>query len=139
MKFCKTKFIFLLNTFVFFIPVITLAQADFSLAGKNFKDIILYVLSIIAVLIPILFAIAFIVFFWGLSKFILNSSVQADIEKGKNYMIWGVLALFILISFRAIIGLVVGDLGFGDAKEAPQLQNAIPSGGSTIRGSGLPN
>lgn len=104
-----------------FLPLVTFAQADFDLAGSNFKKVILHVLSVIAVLIPILFAAAFIVFFWGLSKFILNSSSQAEIEKGKNYMIWGVLALFILISFRAIISLVSGEFELGNSKDAPQL------------------
>ena len=96
--------------------------ADFNLAGQNFKSLILTILSIMGILIPILFFGAFIVFFWGLSKFILNSGVPAEIQKGKNYMIWGVLALFILISFRTIIGLVTDEFGFGDASVVPTLE-----------------
>jgi len=96
--------------------------ADFDLAGQNFKSLILTLLSIFSTLIPILFFMAFIVFFWGLSKFILNSGVPAEIQKGKNYMIWGVLALFILISFRTIIGLITDEFGFGDASVVPTLE-----------------
>ena len=77
------------------------------------KDVIGYVLSIINLLIPILWALAFIVFFWGLSKFILNSGNKGELEKGKDYMIWGVLALFILLTFRVIITFVSGDLDLG--------------------------
>ena len=55
----------------------TLSFADFTLGvdkTTTFRDVIYYVLDIVRILTPILAALAFIVFFWGLSKFILNSS-----------------------------------------------------------------
>jgi len=82
-------------------------------AGQNFKCIIDYVLNLVYTLIPILSILAFLFFFWGLSKFILSSGNAADVEKGRNYMLWGILALFILLTFRAIISLVAGDVGLG--------------------------
>lgn len=91
------------------LPALTLAQ-DFDLAGSNFKNVIDYARSIIDLLVPILSALAFLLFFWGLSKFILSSGNQKEIEAGKNYMIWGVAALFILLSFPAIVGLVTNEL-----------------------------
>ena len=105
-------------------PVLVYA---FSLRDSTFRSFILQIISVIGVLIPILFAIAFIVFFWGLSKFILNSDNEKDIQNGKNYMFWGVLALFILISFRAIIGLVSNELEFGNSSTVPLL----PTGASS--------
>lgn len=84
-----------------------------SQAGLNFKGIIDYILSIIGLLNPILFTLAFLLFFWGLSKFILSSGSAAEVEKGKSYMIWGILALFILLTFMAIIRLVSNDLELG--------------------------
>ena|SRR3989344_2950652 len=87
----------------------------------NFKTVIDYVLELIYMLIPILSILAFLLFFWGLSKFILSSGNAADVEKGRTYMLWGILALFILLSFRAIISLVAGDFGLGDATVEPRL------------------
>ena len=114
-----------------FIPTFTFADSGFSLtaAGTNFKTVIGYVISVLSVLIPILVGAAFIVFFWRLSKFILSSNNQADIAKGKNYMIWGVLALFILITFKTIITLVSQDLGLnGNSSFFPFL----PVGGGDV-------
>lgn len=105
----KLKYLALLPLF----PTLVLAQADFNLAGSNFKSLIGYVISILDILVPILSGLAFVVFFWGLSKFILNSSKPEEIKIGKNYMAWAILALFILFTFRTIISLVSGDLGFG--------------------------
>jgi hypothetical protein len=111
----KTKRLIVLLAFF---PSLALA---FSLKDSSFKDVVYEVLGIINLLIPILSVLAFIVFFWGLSKFILNSDSQAEIQKGKNYMFWGVIALFVLITFRTIIGLVAGDLDIGGSTVIPQL------------------
>ena len=82
-------------------------------AGGTFKSVIGYILEVIYLLIPILMGLAFIVFFWGLSKFILNSNKPEELKNGRTYMLWGILALFILFTFTAIIGLVSNELGFG--------------------------
>ena len=108
-------------------------MTDFSLAGSNFKEVIWEILKIIDILNPILFILAFIVFFWGLSKFILSSGSEANIKKGKDYMLWGILALFILLTFRAIITLVAGDLGIGDTHIIP----ILPTGDSEVKNPGF--
>ena len=97
-------------------------------AGTNFKSVVDYVLDVISVLIPILVAFAFIFFFWGLSKFILSSGNKDGVEKGRDYMLWGILALFILFSFRTIIGLVSNDLGFTTTRVDDGSSVKLPEG-----------
>jgi Type IV secretion system pilin len=98
--------------FLSFIPTLVLAQS-FSLTagGVTFKTVIFYILGIINLLNPLLFALAFILFFWGLSKFILNSGKPEDRKNGRSYMIWGILALFVLLTFQAIISGITGSRG----------------------------
>jgi hypothetical protein len=93
-------------------------------AGTNVCNVIQIARVTIGYLNPILFSLCFVVFFWGLSKFILNSGSKDEIEKGKNYMVWAILALFILISFRAIITFITSDLGFGNSTSTPQIPQA---------------
>src|SRR5579863_1597296 len=88
---------------------------DFNLAGSNFQTLIGYALSIFAILVPILEGLTFIVFFWGLSKFILNAGNKEEVSKGKTYMAWGILALFILLSYKAIIGWASNQFEFGSS------------------------
>ncbi|MFA5888994.1 MAG: hypothetical protein WCW47_01740 [Candidatus Paceibacterota bacterium] len=105
---------------IFLFP--TFAFADFSLGvntPSKFGDFIIYLKSITDLLIPILSALAFIVFFWGVSKFILNSNKPEEIKNGRNYMMWGILVLFILLTFKTIIGLVSNDLGIGSKTPNP--------------------
>lgn len=132
----KNKLILFISTLI--LPAISLAAVDFELGAKNFKWVVLYVIDILNTLIPILFTLALLVFFWGLSKFILNSGSQTEVTNGKNYMIWGVVVLFILISFRAIISLVTSDLGFGDARTEPILKTGLNASVSTSEEFRLP-
>lgn len=114
----KHKILNILSGVLYFSPLISLAQG-INLRGSTFYDIMDYLNIMLRTINPILFSIVFIVFFWGLSKFILHSDNEQEISKGKNYMIWGILVLFILISFRAIISFITGDLGLGSASGIP--------------------
>jgi len=82
----------------------------FSLAESTLKTTIGYVMSMIYIIIPILSGLAFIFFFWGLSQSILNSDKPEEIKKSRSKMLWGILALFILLTFRTIIGLIATEL-----------------------------
>jgi len=62
--------------------------------------------EIVGILIPILIALAFLVFVWGLITFILSSGDEAAKDEGKRRMIWGVIALFVIVSIWGIIGLL---------------------------------
>ena len=79
------------------------------------RDILFEVVNVIYILNPILIAMAFLVFFWGLSKFILAAGSEVENTKGKSFMLWGILALFILLTFMAIINLASNELGLGGA------------------------
>ena len=90
-------------------------------SSNKLSDIVCYVIGIINILTPILFALAFIVFFWGLSKYVLGAGDSKVLKQGQQYMMWGVLALFILFSYQAIIGIAAGQLDFA----SPNVKNAL--------------
>lgn len=92
------------------LPGVAWAQ---NLSSYTFGGLIIELIIVLNSLVPILIAFALIFFFWGLSKFILNADNQINIQKGKDYMLWGVLALFILFSFSAIINFMSGELDLG--------------------------
>ncbi|OGZ06953.1 MAG: hypothetical protein A2942_01310 [Candidatus Lloydbacteria bacterium RIFCSPLOWO2_01_FULL_50_20] len=74
----------------------------------NTLSIISYYVSL---LVPLLLAVAIVLFFWGLVKFIANASDEAARESGKNLMIWGMIAIFVMVAFWSIIGYVQSSLG----------------------------
>lgn len=78
---------------------------------QNFKQLVYFVISLVDLAIPVAAGIALLVFFWGLSRFILASGDPKGNAAGKNLMIWGVVALFIMISFKGIIAIAQQQFG----------------------------
>lgn len=65
-------------------------------------------------LLPLLIAVAVIYFFWGLVMFIRAAgSDPKAAESGKSIMIWGIIALFVMLGIWGIIGWLLGVTGFG--------------------------
>ena len=83
-----------------FSPAIAFAQLS------NVQDIIESVKNIIDILIPLVAALALLYFFWGLAKFILNSGDPEAKEAGKSIMIWGIVALFVIVSVWGLVRFV---------------------------------
>ena len=94
------KFLFLL---LIFGP--TLVFAQFSLTG-TFSDVVDGAIGVIHLTFPVLMVAAFLVFFWSLSKFILAAGNKVEVENAKRYMGWAILALFLLLTWRAVVGLI---------------------------------
>jgi cobalamin biosynthesis protein CobD/CbiB len=60
------------------------------------------------------------VFFGGLVKYIANASDEGAKDSGKTLMIWGMIALFVMVAFWGIIGYFQSSLGLtGTVQTAP--------------------
>lgn len=66
---------------------------------------------IINPLIFLLFALAALLFAWGLFQFVAKSSSEEARDKGKKHMLYGVLGIFIMVAAFGIINLVLGTFG----------------------------
>jgi hypothetical protein len=64
------------------------------------------VLGIIQILIPIAFALAVLFFFWGIARYIWYLGKEK--ESGKQIMIWGVIAIFVMSSIWGIVSFIGG-------------------------------
>lgn len=106
--FLKTNLIILSISFII-MPSIAFAYPN------DLQDVIWIFIDIIALLIPLAVALAILFFFWGLAKFILYSSNEEKRKEGKHIMIWGVLALFVMVTIGGIVALLSNTFlgGFG--------------------------
>ena len=79
----------------------------------DFKGLLGIFMGLIQVALPVITGIAFLVFIWGLVKFIFRVGGDENaVKDGKNLMIWGLIALFILLTFTAILSFLYRDIGF---------------------------
>lgn len=81
-------------------------HANFS----NFSEFVNVLLNLVYLLIPVVASLSLLVFFWGLTKFIMSAGSQTAVKDGKNLMIWGTIALFVMVSIWGIIRFAQGDL-----------------------------
>jgi len=80
--------------------------------------------GLIAQATPVVVALALLGFFWGLAIYIFNQSNEKKKGEGRNIMIWGILALFIMLSVFGIISVLQSTFNVGN----DQIQNNnIPS------------
>ena len=80
----------------------------------NFSELAGTFTNLIQSTLPVIFGLTVLVFIWGLVKFIFRiGGDEKAVKEGKNLMIWGLIALFILMSYMAILALLHRDVGFG--------------------------
>jgi len=80
----------------------------------NVQELIISVLWTINLLIGIVAALALIYFFWGLAKFILHAGGDDEARvAGKQVMLWGIIALFVMVSIWGIVNFLGRAFGVG--------------------------
>ncbi|MBI3572305.1 hypothetical protein HY091_02115 [Candidatus Kaiserbacteria bacterium] len=68
------------------------------------------------ILVPVLFAVAFIVFLWGaFQTFIYGANSDEVKEHGKNLMLWGLIGFFVMVSIWGLVNILTGTISFGNS------------------------
>ncbi len=95
----------------FALPLVSFA------AVNNISDAGSFIINTINnVLVPVLFAVAFIVFLWGaFDTFILGANNEEVKEKGKNLMLWGLIGFFVMVSVWGLVNILTGTVSFGNS------------------------
>ncbi len=85
-------------------------------------------------LVPLIFAIAFIVFLWGIYQyFILGGANEEKRKEGQKLAMAGIIGFVIMIAVWGIVGLLVNSLGF-DTRGRPPLPTFGGAGGYGVGG-----
>lgn len=81
----------------------------FALAQPNlgwFESLLDQFGGLVSTMIPIAIAIGLLVFIWGLVQYIMNSGDDTAKTDGKNKMIYGIVALFVMVSVWGIVAVL---------------------------------
>lgn len=77
--------------------------------------------------------IALVVFIWGLVQFIYASGDEKAIEVGRERMVWGIVALFFVVSVWGIVGILQTMLGVGSVNQANNCTSpTVTADGGTV-------
>lgn len=73
---------------------------------STLTSLIQCVTSFFQLAVPVLVALALLYFFWGIASFILKADDQEELKKGRARMLWGIVALFLILSIAGLIGVI---------------------------------
>jgi hypothetical protein len=91
---------------------------------------ILYLIN--NVLVPVLFAIAFIVFLYGIARaYIFSGGDPEKVKEGHKLLLWGLIAFVVMISIWGIVNVVANTFGLAGSY-APQTPSSISPLGSVV-------
>ncbi len=107
----NTKYILII---AYLFPIIVLAQ-QLTSGGQPLSGAMGLLASfqkILSALVPVMFGLSMVYFFWGVAQFILhdagNDKTRAE---GQKKIIWGLVALFVFISIYGILYFIGGLVG----------------------------
>src|SRR5512146_1132355 len=88
---------------------------------------ILYIINY--VLVPVLFAIAFIVFLYGIAaKYIFSHGDPIKVGEGHRLILWGIIAFVVMISLWGLVNVVANTFGLGGYYAPPTPSSISPYG-----------
>ena len=75
-------------------------------------------------LIPLVFAVALLMFIYGIFKyFILGGADDDEREAGKKLMLWAIVGFVVMVSVFGIVNLIAGGLGFSNDENIQNIPN----------------
>ncbi|MBI3305941.1 hypothetical protein HYZ82_02275 [Candidatus Nomurabacteria bacterium] len=105
------------------VNLVPVGDEDYSTlpSDPNLKELLGYITNIINdAIVPLIFALAMVVFLWGVVQFVINSDDEAKKTKGKQFMIWGIIALTVMVSVWGLVNILGTTFGI-DSSILPQV------------------
>lgn len=66
-------------------------------------------------LVPLVFAIALLVFVYGVVKYVIAAKDSHDREEGRMFMIYGIIALFVMVSVWGLVAVLANTFNIGSS------------------------
>lgn len=103
-------------------PFLAAAQGINMGAITPYSDSIISIIN--TVLVPVLIAVAFIVFLYGVYKyFIFGAAEEKSREEGRQWVMWGIIGFVVILSVWGLVNIVISTLNLssGNHPAPPQI------------------
>ncbi|MFZ3043586.1 MAG: hypothetical protein WA058_00540, partial [Minisyncoccia bacterium] len=89
-------------------------------------DTILFLINGVAV--PLIFAISFIVFLYGIAKaYIFSRGDEGEVKKGHQLLLWGLIGFAVMVSIWGLVNVVANTFGLSGSYAPPLPSSASPT------------
>ncbi|MCX6731512.1 MAG: pilin [Candidatus Parcubacteria bacterium] len=90
-----------------YIPAILFLTPFFALAVSNIYDLMDEIMIILNYTVPLLIAVAVVIFLVGVVKYITAGGDEEKRKEARNTMIWGIVGLFVMIAVWGLVWLLL--------------------------------
>jgi hypothetical protein len=81
-------------------------------ANAKIADLMNYVTCIIGnSFIPLIFTLAIVMFIWGVVQYVINPEQEEKRDKGRQFMLWGIIALAVMVSVWGLVNILGNTFG----------------------------
>ena len=95
---------------------------------------LIYIIN--SILVPVVFALSFIVFLYGIARaYIFSGGDPEKVKDGHKMLMWGIIAFVVMISLWGIVNVVANTFGL-TGSYAPPTPSSVSPYGSTMQGGG---
>jgi len=100
-------------------PILTVSVVSCTATICGVGRTVLYIIN--NILVPVLFAVAFIVFLYGIADaYIFSKGDAAKVAEGHKLILWGIIAFVVMISLWGLVNVVSNTFGLS-GYDAPPL------------------
>ena len=112
-----------MKTLAIAVSALTVPFVAFAQVRDIFQLVDLITVIINNVLVPLVFAIAFLVFIWGVFQyFILSGGDKEKREEGQKLMLYGIIGFFVMVAVWGLVNILLST--FNLQNNVPQLPSA---------------
>lgn len=77
------------------------------------RGLIPFLIGFINNAIAFILGVTVLVFIWGIFKLVFSNKDSKEREQARGYIVWGIVALFVMVSVWGLVNLLISFFGFG--------------------------
>ena len=97
----------------------------FAATPTTFKELIndIFINGLMRPIVPLLIGLAVLVFIYGVLVLMFSEGGEKK-EEGKQYMLWGIIGIFVMVSVWGLVNILKGT--FGLSENVPKVEIKLP-------------
>ncbi len=95
------------------ISSIALTAPFVALAAGELQNIVTVLKGLANTIVPLFMVVAVAVFLWGIIRYITSAGDEEKQKSSRNYIIYGLIGIFVMVAFWGIITVVANSFGVG--------------------------
>jgi len=81
-------------------------------SGEGARGLIPFLIGFINNVIVFIMGATVLVFIWGIFKLVFSNRDSKEREQARGYIVWGIIALFVMVSVWGLVNLLISFFGF---------------------------